>query len=335
MTEPITTSSAPEPPPDNAVPDGPPAAAPAAAPDAPVQPTQAPVVERTSPASDGADTVKRIGAVLANVTVITGLLIYFGWRRTESQAERLGIDESILGLSTKDYVLRSVGPVLVLLSIVAVGGLVWLWIDRVAAARRARLDLQSTETRWGFRLLAFAWLLLPLCVILLGFVWRRGAFVLFPMSIGLGVLLSLYGVYLRSIAPGGVRLSPQRLNVIRAFAALVACICLFWAASNYAELLGRSLADDQARRIGRLTSVVLYSQERMHIEAPGAREEQLPSAGESAYRYRTVGLRLLDHTGGTYFLVSDDWSPRYGVVVAITDDDTVRLEFVRDRRPPG
>ena len=36
-------------------------------------------------------------------------------RRSETQSQRLGIDQSILGLSTRDYLLRSIGPVLVLL----------------------------------------------------------------------------------------------------------------------------------------------------------------------------------------------------------------------------
>jgi len=50
------------------------------------------------------------------------------------------------------------------------------------------------------------------------------------------------------------------------------------------------------------------------------------------YKYRYVGLRLLEHTGGHHFLVSDEWSPQYGVVVMLADDDPVRLEFVHDRR---
>jgi hypothetical protein len=77
--------------------------------------------------------------------------------------------------------------------------------------------------------------------------------------------------------------------------------------------------------------VVVYSPERLHINAPGAMEEPLPT-NQSLYRYRYVGLRLLEHTGGRYFLISEAWTPRYGVVVMLADDDPIRLEFVRDRR---
>lgn len=46
-----------------------------------------------------------------------------------------------------------------------------------------------------------------------------------------------------------------------------------------------------------------------------------------------TGLRLLEHTGDKLFLVSDGWTPEYGVVFVLRDDDrTVRLDFVRDRR---
>lgn len=77
--------------------------------------------------------------------------------------------------------------------------------------------------------------------------------------------------------------------------------------------------------------MVIYSAEDLHISAPGVRTEPLTSGGQpSGFRYS--GLRLLAHTGGRYFLVSDDWSPQYGVVVMLTDDTPVRLEFLRDHR---
>jgi hypothetical protein len=45
---------------------------------------------------DRNDLIRRMGAVLANVGVLTALLVYFGWKRSEVQSRRLGIDESIL-----------------------------------------------------------------------------------------------------------------------------------------------------------------------------------------------------------------------------------------------
>ena len=72
----------------------------------------------------------------------------------------------------------------------------------------------------------------------------------------------------------------------------------------------------------------------MHLDGPGVVETELTPA-EGGLRYRYTGLRLLEHTGAKYFLVSDGWTPTYGVVFVLpADDPTMRLDFVRDHRGP-
>jgi hypothetical protein len=84
--------------------------------------------------------------LLANATVLTALLVYFGWRRAETQANRMGFAESLLGMSTQDYLLRSIGPLLPLLLTVAVAGLVCLWVDRRRLNEPTPLEIkQLTE----------------------------------------------------------------------------------------------------------------------------------------------------------------------------------------------
>jgi hypothetical protein len=81
--------------------------------------------------------------------------------------------------------------------------------------------------------------------------------------------------------------------------------------------------------------VIAYSEHQLHLDGPGIIETQLSDDPhtEGVVRYRYTGLRLLEHTGGKFFLVSDEWTTTYGVVFIIRDDDkTVRLDFVRDRR---
>jgi hypothetical protein len=276
---------------------------------------------------------------LANVTVVTALLVYFGWRRAETQADRLGIDESILGMSTREYVLRSVGPVLTLLVGIGVGGLIWLSIERrltpkLQSREPAQAEGDRTRARvasLSLRLLGLAWVILPAVVFLMGYVWPAPAFVLFPASIGVGVLLWLYATNLRQPEGGsGRRLGGQRpLAVV--FVGVLVLVCVFWTASNYAEVLGRRLADDFAADIASLPGVAVYSESRLHLDGPGVDETELSDEGTVRYRYR--GLRLLEHTGGKFFLVSDGWTTEYGVVFILQDDDqSVRLDFVRDRR---
>lgn len=267
-------------------------------------------------ASAPSETVRRIGEVLANVTVVTGLLVFFGWKRSDTQATELGLDGNVLGMSTRDYVLRSAGSVFQLLAVVVLVGLVCLWLDpRIRARRRT--------PSWNRVLLVatFSWLLLPSVTAVAGYLWPVSSFYLFPLSIGGGVLLSLYALRLRNTRAWNW---PR----IRVFGFGVAVLSLFWTAMNLATVEGYDLADEFAADVRGAVGVVVYSKERLHIDAPGAREETLPPEN-SAYRYRYVGLRLLESTGGKYFLASDEWTRSHGVVVALRDDNTVRLEFIR------
>jgi len=285
------------------------------------------------------DALKPVVALLANVTVVTALLVYFGWRRAETHADRLGIDESVLGMTTREYVLRSVGPVLVLLVGVAVCGLTWMSLERrlTPLLRHNREASLPTSIRLAMIALSLAWLILPGVVYLLGFIWPATAFVLFPASIGAGTLLGVYAGRIRhdrhlnedDHTKGG---GQSRLAFV--FAGLLVLVCLFWTASNYAELLGDRLADDFVDEVDRLPGVVVSSQLPLFLDGPGVDEDPLqgPNA-DGVLRYRYEGLRLLEHTGGRYFLVSDGWTPTYGVVFVLeAHDDTLRLDFVRDRR---
>jgi hypothetical protein len=285
----------------------------------------------TGDRDDRNDLIRRMGAVLANVAVLTALLVYFGWTRSEVYNRRIGIDESILGMSTRDYLLRSVRPVQLLLIVLAVVGLLWLLMDRWLLSRLQANGPYDRVLRWSLRLLPAGLIVLPLTAWLAGFIWAATAFIAFPLCLVAGLLLVLYAFHLRQLLPGAQALPAGREALLRGFTAIIVGIGLFWAATNYATVEGTELAESFLADVTKLPSVVVYSPERLHINAPGAKEQRLPPK-QSMYKYRYVGLRLLEHTGGRYFLISEGWSPRYGVVVMLADDDPVRLEFVRDRR---
>lgn len=323
----------------------------------PATPTSPPQVAPTASSAATGDVLKEALkpaiALLANVTVVTALLVYFGWRRAETQADRLGIDESVLGMTTREYILRSVGPVLVLLVGVAVCGLAWMALERrltpllspapdtgIGPAAPA-----SAPVRLTILALGLGWLLLPGLVYLLGFVLPAPAFVLFPASIGAGVLLWVYACQVRRARDrsdddrrtddghsGDGAEGPSRLALV--FVGLLVLVCLFWTASNYAEVLGHRLADDFVHEVHSLPGVVVSSEQPLFLDGPGI--DEVPLAGpdtDGALRYRYEGLRLLENTGGRYFLVSDGWTPTDGVVFVLNDDDdTIRLDFVRNGR---
>ncbi|GAA2213693.1 hypothetical protein GCM10009850_091560 [Nonomuraea monospora] len=303
--------------------------------------------------------------LLANVTVLTALLVYFGWQRSEIQALELGLDDSVLGMSPTDYVLRSVRQALTLLLLIAIGGLAWLQLDHFLAPRVRNLGTAGREgstagqedevagqeggpaekagvadcragstggqtkstdrlVRYSLRFMSWAWLVLPVTFWALGFVGPllETAFLIFPFSIGVGALLTLYGTHLRSTIPGQTPHTNMPLRY--AFTALIVCVSLFYGAGNYATVLGVSLAENL--QVDNLAMVRVYSTQRLNLAA--GKETTLPgSTGKDDYRYRYTGLRLLLHTSKGYFLVAQDWRPQQGVVIILQESSTVRLEL--------
>src|SRR5262245_23267863 len=68
----------------------------------------------------------------APLTVATALLFYFGWVRTSVEATTLGVNDTIFGYSTQDYVMRSIDalflPVLVASGLAIVALLAHGWL---------------------------------------------------------------------------------------------------------------------------------------------------------------------------------------------------------------
>lgn len=274
--------------------------------------------------------------LLANVVVITSLLVFIGWKFAETAATELGLSESVFTMSTQDYVLRSVETVLVLLLGVSVLAALWVVLDRwlsprAAALRTANPVDDGALTRWVLRLLALAWLALPSSVALLGLVGaaRPLAYVLWPVSIGVGALLLLYAAHLGGVDIGADPHAPRRVQVLQATGVVVALVCLFWTASNYAYIDGAGVARDiDADPTAALPGVVLSSDQPLHLEGPGVTVEELPGPSSTLYRYS--GLRLLQYARDTYFLVSDGWSKELGVVFVVPEDSpTLRIQFLR------
>ena len=277
--------------------------------------------------------LRTLVSIGANITVLTALLVFFGWKRAEAHSQMLGIDESILGMSPQDYAFRSVNALFPLLAVIAVAALGWLWVH-AGIARALHEGRRLRLIRVTARVLILAWFLVPgICVL---FSWRfpPSGILVFPLSCAAGTLLTCYGIYLRSQLEGRrAGASPAwQTSLTKVFVAIVVTLSLFWAVSNYATVIGQNLGARLMAELPYHTQVVVYSPKRLNITAPEVEEEALPGA-DTAYRFRYTGLRFLNYTGGKYVLVSDGWTPRYGVVVLLADSDPIRLEFVRGLRP--
>lgn len=279
---------------------------------------------------DRGELVHKIAAVIGNVGVFTALLVYFGWVRSEVQAKALGIDESILNMSTRDYLLRSVRPVLVLLLVVASALLLWVLMDHQLTMRLHRRGSDDQLYLWTSWLLPASIFVLPMAGWMARGRFPATSYVVFPLLCAAGLLLLLYAFRLRAASGRALALSAKNGGLLRAGTAVLVGVALFSSASNYATVEGTELARNFQQQIPSLPGVVVHSTTALNLDAPGV---ELTRTSEDGFGFRYDGLRLLEHVGGNYFLIPDRWSHEYGVVVTLRDDDSgIRFDFVRDNR---
>jgi hypothetical protein len=267
-------------------------------------------------------------ALLGNVTVLTSLLYFFGWRQTATQDADLRLNQDIFGLGTQDYLLRSVGAVIRLLSVLGVLGLLFAYLDHLLRWAVARYGPRDRVVLLAVRALDVAWLVVPLVVYLLR-LWRPDSadlYIAYPLALGAGVLLIVYRSQVRRRLGLRIDQTEGRLPIERGAVALLMVVAVFWATSNYADVEGNRLA--ASFRASDLVAVTVFSPQRLDLS--GAQEQPIgtsASSGSALYNYRYTGLRLMAHSGGHYFLVPSNWTPTSGALVVLADSDPVRLEF--------
>jgi hypothetical protein len=291
-----------------------------------------------------------LGALGAIITVVTAIMFYFGWRRSDVQARVMGIDVSLFGYSSQDYVLRSLSSLylpLLVLSGVALG-----WLRLHQRVVRAVSDPEGMPARhrpavraWTLGMAVGAAALAVSCVL---FALLAG---LTPRPIGVGwlanrlqdsqwavplviVVATLTAAYVgwihRRLQP--VRETRPRLPLWQTVlpAVLVGgavVLSTFWLLEEYASAVGRGYAQQLANTVDRLSRTVVISPRPLGIVAPGVHEERVGAPDSPAVFYRTTGLRLLARSGGKVLLVHDGWNPTTGTVIVLPDSDDLRWEF--------
>jgi hypothetical protein len=88
----------------------------------------------TAPGRDPSSVLTIIGAITSQLAVITALLYYFGWVRASYQLSYFGVDPSLAGYGTVDYVLRSTAVAFPPFIRVAFTALVLLGFHRLVVA---------------------------------------------------------------------------------------------------------------------------------------------------------------------------------------------------------
>jgi hypothetical protein len=293
--------------------------------------TEAEAQDRRIRTAEGLSRLARLaGTVIAPVTAITALMIYFGWARASTTYGIFGIHHSVLGFSFQDYLFRSIEatfrPAALLLLVILVAVPAHLGLIKVMERgwrRQTALPLAAAG-------------MASTVVGLLGFldvVTYRVAWPVIPLSLGLGLLLIGYATSLWR-ATSDTQLRPLGGSdvidiVTRAAFAAFLTLMLVWSVAVYAQIRGAQDAQQIARRPASLTGVVVFSKDPLHLSGGGIRQIVLIGDGENNREnryYRYDGLRLLVRANDRYILLPANWRPGMRAMV-LPDAPTVRLEF--------
>lgn len=263
-------------------------------------------------------TVAKVGSPLA---IGTALLFYFGWIRAEAQARALGYDVTLLGLTSSDYVLRSINVlflplVAMLLLALAVNLLhprLFRTLERHPGPARALL----------LRLLRHAWLWCSLGGIIVFALLPGSRAAVFPFSLTLGIVLSLYGDALHR----RLNLRPKPSLALTTLVLVLLGVLVFWDVERIAGYMGTQFAHYIAVTPERYAKLTLYSAKSLHL--PALIPETPVGTEQSAYRFRYDGLRLLLRSDGTYFLLAYGPQGTRPTVILLPQSNDVRAEFTR------
>ena len=262
---------------------------------------------------------------------------------SRAQYDYFGVDVDLVGLTTRDYVMRSPQPLLVPLLVITLGCALLLGVHTLVRRRVTEPDRLRRLVR---RTVAAGLVLLTIGVALLVLYPWLGVFVLYPLVTPLVLVAggSLVGwglLQLRRLdaEPVAAEGRPRRAVDARDLAAVLVWVAvaaaLFWATATIAGWSGRGLAKEQARELDRLPSVILDTKEPLFL-GPGTEVAEIPlkpvSEGQ-VYRYRYWHLRLLVEGDDVMFLVPNTWHAG-NTTLMVPVDGNVRVRFQFRNDPP-
>lgn len=276
-------------------------------------------------------------SITSQTVLITALLYYYGWVRTRANFGYFGVDTSLLGFTTADYVLRSINSAFPPLTGFALLVLLLLSFHRWVLARVVTAPTGTPADKAVKVCLSTA----PALSTVLGAVVFIG--LVFPSEVGepLGLVLPLmlvalvgilgYSWHLRAlrfIALGGRGDSQTTLHVrVRTgVLATIGMVGILWSLALYAAQVGERAAVDSVATLPYEPEITLYSSDRIALNGPGIVVSDITQTG-SRYRYCYSGLRLLIHSGDQYILIPVGWRKGRDNVFLVPGNETIRLDM--------
>ncbi|MFE5570736.1 hypothetical protein [Amycolatopsis japonica] len=295
---------------------------------------RAPTPPEPESAAGPSHALRLVGTVLANTTLLTALLYYFGLVYTQTYFIYFRVHYTLLGQTPDEIFGRGVDGVLLPLTAAAGAALVFLVLTRF-------LKIRLGEGSWA-RLLRIC---SPVAGVLgLALLAVTTAIALDPepfrdrpgapgIGFAIGVLMVLFSWrHWTAHRTGSTRSSVAELVT----GYVLVSIGLFWAVGDYSGAVGTSRAFEASGVIATRPAATLYSAESLNLTANGVLQVKCADP-ESAYKYRYTGLKLLLQSSGQYVFLPANWRASTGVAFVIPKTDKLRLEFgpPRSAPPPG
>src|SRR4051812_23035606 len=210
-------------------------------------------------------------------------MFYFGWSRAYYFYDYFGVESSLLGLTTRDYLQLSVDGLFVPLAVAAC-------VTLAALGVRSRLTAWPVPRRWS----AAAGRAVPIAGALLLLNGLSGIVVgtplnsrlaVAPLCLGAGAVLLIAGLR-RNRARSAVT-TPDAIAVAEwAVVFVLAGLSLFWAANDYSAAVGRSRAQQLVTQLPDFPRTTLYSEKRLGLAHSGIVEVRCADPrGTYGFRY--------------------------------------------------
>jgi hypothetical protein len=265
--------------------------------------------------------------VVGPTSLVTALLFYFGWARTQASLRVVGLHESLMDYSVPELLLRSVSALYLPLWVIGVGAIIVgaLWARARLVAEQGRSRPWVDRAMQAVMLVAVAFVIFGSMGLVVPAVTGNVPFVT-PIALMVGLL----GVGLAVLFRRALGLSQDATVappvVVVGFAVLV-ILATFYATSEYAGWVGATRARQALASPSGLPAVSLLSSKSLHIDVTDVDEEEL---GASGYRYRYTGLRLLIRNDSHYVFLHDGWDRATGQTILVPVDDVERLDITVD-----
>ncbi len=274
--------------------------------------------------------LKLVGTVLANTTLLTALLYFFGLIETQVFFAYFRVHYTLLAQTPDEIFARGVDGVFLPLAGAAGAVLIFLVLVRF-------LRIRLTGDAW-VRLLrictpAAAGLgaVLIVSTVLIALNPINEYLGLPGLGFALGVLMVLFAW--RHWA-NAVRAMSQRSSLLELVLGYVlVSIGLFWAVGDYSGVLGTQRGFEIAAQLPTRPAATVYSSESLNLTASGVLQVKCADP-EAIYKYRYTGLKLLLQSGGQYVFVPSNWRAANGVAFVVPKTDKLRLEFGPARSAP-